>query len=170
MKRSATWSSLVPLVPLCVVLAAAGCNKQGPEPPVVQETADASATDGRTADEPAPVVQAPPPLPEAATNALAVGSALGGNGSVQAPRSTYALADTVYASMPTSGHSPGDTVTIWWTHEDGAVDKDESKPLPAGEDYVSFSFSGADGMRAGDYNAQVDVNGMPVGFVDFTVE
>ncbi|HET8818181.1 MAG TPA: hypothetical protein VFM73_01385 [Xanthomonadaceae bacterium] len=164
MKRSVAWSFLLPL---CAVLVAAGCNKQGPEPRVAQDT---EAPAGQPGDGTSAPVAEPPPLPEATPNAVAVGSELGANGAVQAPRPSYGLTDTVYASAPTAGHSPGDTVTVWWTHEDGIADKDESKPLPANADYVNFSFSSADGMRAGAYNVQVDVNGMPVGIADFTVE
>lgn len=167
MKRPVAWSSLFPL---CAVLLAAGCNKQGPVPPHVpiEDAAPAGDATGDTAARtPAPE---PPPLPEAAPNAVAVGSSLGGNGAVQAPKRSYAVSETVYASVPTAGHAPGDTVTVYWTHEDGGVDKDESKPIPPGAAYVNFSFSGADGMRAGDYNVQADVNDMPVGLVDFTVE
>ena len=80
------------------------------------------------------------------------------------------MSDTVYASVPTAGHAPGETVTVYWTHQDGGLDKEESKPIPAGAAYVNFSFAGTDGMRAGDYNVQADVADVPVGIVDFTVE
>lgn len=166
MRRPAAWS----LLPMCAVLLAAGCNKQGPEPPHVpieQEAAGTGSQDGPAVRAPAPE---PPPLPEAAPNAVAVGSALGANGAVQSPKRSYAVSDTVYASVPTAGHAPGDTVTVYWTHEDGGVDKDESKPIAAGTSYVDFSFSSADGMRAGAYNVQADVNDVPVGLVDFRVE
>lgn len=168
MKRSAAWSSLLPLV---AALALAACNKQGPEPPHVAEgdaaAVDDSAVDGRVPREPPPP---PPPLPEASPNAVAVGSTLGSNGAVQAPKATYALTDTVYASVPTAGLDADATVTVYWTHADGSVDKDESKPVPAGAAYVNFAFSADDGLRAGDYNVQADVNDQPVGLVDFTVE
>lgn len=166
MRRPAAWS----LMPICAFLLATGCNKQGPEPPHVpseQAAAGSDSIDG-PADRPPP--PEPPPLPEAAPNEVAVGSALGDNGAVQAPKRSYAVSDTVHASVPTAGHAPGDTVTVYWTHEDGGVDKDESRPIGTGSSYASFSFSSADGMRAGDYNVQVDVNDVPVGLVDFTVE
>lgn len=166
MKRPVAWS---PLLPLCAALLVAGCNKQGPEPPHVPIEEDAQAADAASDTRPVPAPE-PPPLPEATPNAVAVGSALGSNGAVQAPKRSYAVADTVYASVPTAGHAPDDSVTVYWTHEDGGVDKEETKPVPAGAAYVNFSFSEADGMRAGDYNVQVDVNDVPVGLVDFTVE
>lgn len=168
MKRPPAWSSLLPLLAMLVLAA---CNKQGPEPPYVAEedvqAVDDTAVEGRLPRDPPPE---PPPLPEASPNAVAVGSALGDNGAVQAPKRTYAMADTVYASVPTGELGADDTVTVYWTHADGSVDKDESKPVPAGAAYVNFSFSAEDGLRAGDYNVQADVNDQPVGLVDFTVE
>ena len=122
MKRSVAWSSLVPL---CAVLLLGGCNKQGPEPPhvPVDDAAADGSVDGALPRAPLPE---PPPLPEAAPNAVAVGSALGANGAVQSPKRAYAVADTVYASVPTAGRTPGDSVTVYWTHEDGGVDKEET--------------------------------------------
>ena len=167
MKRSVARSFLLPLV---AGLLLAGCNKQGPEPPVV------SAGDGAGAGAPAGEAASPrplppaPPLPEASPNAVAVGSALGAEGAVQSPLQAYGQSATVYASVPTAGHDAGDTITVYWTHSDGMVDKQERKPVPAGASYVNFSFSGADGMRQGAYNVQADVNDVPVGIADFNVE
>lgn len=167
MKRSVAWSSLLPVV---AVLLLAACNKQGPEAPYVAVD-DAARVDPTSVDGRLPPIPAPAPrLPEASPNAVAVGSAVGTNGAVQAPKQTYALGDTVHASVPTAGLGADDTVTVYWTHSDGSVDKDENKPVPAGAGYVNFSFSSEDGLRAGDYNVQADVNDEPVGLVDFSVE
>lgn len=168
MKRPLAWPCLLPLV---AALSLAACNKQGPEPPHVaaedMEAVDDASVDGRLPRDPPPE---PPPLPEASPNAVAVGSALGTNGAVQAPKRAYTLEDTVHASVPTAGLGADDVVTVYWTHSDGSVDKDEDKPVPAGAAYVNFSFSAEDGLRAGDYNVQADVNDEPVGLVDFSVE
>lgn len=168
MKRSIAWSSALSVV---AVLLLAACNKQGPEAPYVAEDdvvpVDPTSVDGQMPRTPPPE---PPPLPEASPNAVAVGSALGTNGAVQAPKPTYAPGDTVHASVPAAGLGASDTVTVYWTHADGGVDKDENKQVPPGAAYVNFSFAADDGMRAGDYNVQVDVNDQPVGLVDFSVE
>lgn len=164
MNRFATWSTLLSVG---LLLALPACNKQGPES--AADAVDVEASGEAVVAEPE-ALPPPPPLPEASPNAVAVGSALAGNGAVQAPKAGYATSETVYASVPTSGRAQGDTVTVYWTHEDGKVDKQEQKQLDAGVDYVNFAFSGADGMRAGEYNVQADVNNVPVGIADFTVQ
>ena len=112
----------------------------------------------------------PPPLPDASPNAVAVGSAVGANGAVTTQLASYAAGETVYASVPTAGHSPGDSVRIYWTNAKGLTDKEEEKEVAQGQAYVTFEFSQADGMQPGPYNAQVDINDTPVGIVDFTVQ
>lgn len=150
----------------------AGCSRdEAPKdaaPPVAQPAA--------------PVVDPlaePPPAPDAGevpvevrADAIAAGHVLGANGAVSQakPGAVYALGDTIHASMPVRGQKPGADVTVYWTFEDGNTVKEETRPLPAGAQYVNFSFSRADGMKPGDWNVQIDVDFKPVGIVDFKVK
>ena len=127
-----------------------------------------------------------PPPPAAATSAAAptqvvmpvtvsadavtVGKAVGADGAVTTIVTTYSVADTVYASIPTSGHAPGSDVHVYWSYQDGSSHKEERKPIPSGDKYVNFHFSKADGLRVGKYTVQFDVAEVPVGIVDFSVQ
>ena len=67
------------------------------------------------------------------------------------------------------GQSVANGLRSYWTYEDGRTHKEERRKL-AGERYVRFSFAKADGMKPGKYNAQIDVNMVPVGITDFVIK
>ena len=159
---------------LAVVLAVglavlAGCAEEEPDPyavPSEQDDARRAAADGAAS------TPAPAPAPEEAVapvtvsaDRVAMGSALGADGTVSIPATTFKLDDTVHVSFPASGAS----ARVYWTHDDGMTDKQESITLTPGTP-AHFSFSRADGMRQGNYMVQVDVDDTPIGIVDFTVE
>ena len=56
---------------------------------------------------------------------------------------------------------------VYWTFEDGTTVKEEDKPVSG--DVVSFEMSQASGMKPGQYNVQIDIDGVPVGITDFVV-
>ena len=105
-----------------------------------------------------------------ANDAVMVGSAVGADGAVSAAKSVYATSDTVHASVPVGGYAPGKEVAMYWFSSKGGSIKDERKPIPAGAKYVNFSLAKADGMEAGTYTAQADIDDNPVGMADFTVK
>lgn len=136
--------------------------------------------------DPAGATEASPATPEASTarapavqqveavqlanDAVAVGSALTADGAAAAPKPAYAMGDSVHASVPVGGYAPGTEVAVYWFSPDGASVKMERKPIPAGARFVNFGFGRADGMAAGRYTAQIDIDDVPVGMVDFAVE
>lgn len=169
--------TLSPLVRLfavaLVVFPLGGCGEQ--------ETSVADAVQAPVADDvvvPSPGADTPPvPAEEVgiqpvvvAPETIAVGSALTDDGEVQSAKPVYAVADTVYVSMPTAGHDPGETIQVYWSNAKGMTDKQESKVVVAGEPHANFAFSAADGMAPGIYTVQVDIGDVPVGIVDFRVE
>ena len=155
---------------LCAVLAAvalAACEDKM-DAPVADAGAPAADVAGAApaAPPPAPVDSAPVEPVSVAADAVRVGTALDAAGAATGAKPTYAMDDTVYASMSAKGRSG--TAKVYWTGADGFSVKDEEKPL-SGEN-VNFQFSRADGMKAGKYNVEVDVDGVPAGIVDFTVQ
>lgn len=164
-------------VMLAMVLAGCGRDSASEDDDLFAETPVAGQADAPTATQSAspssPRPSSSAPALEATVlqdGVLAVGSAVGANGAVNAVKASYAIGDTIHASVPTKGHPPGAQVAIYWFYQDGSSKKDEQKVIPAGAEYVSFTLSKADGMVPGQYNAQVDIGDAPVGIVGFTVE
>lgn len=162
------------LFPALLILALAACGGGHDE----LNAEDAALLEGReaadtraAASEPTPVT-APQVVQEVvlANDTVMVGSAVGPDGAVSAAKQSYAASDTVYASVPVGGYAPGKEVAIYWFSSKGSSVKDERKPIPAGAKFLNFSLSKADGMEAGSYTAQVDIDDAPVGMADFTVK
>ena len=155
---------------LCAVLAAvalAACEEKM-DAPVADAGAPAADAAGAApaAPTPAPVDSAPVEPVAVAADAVRVGTALDAAGAATGAKPAYAMGDTVYASMSAKGRSG--TAKVYWTAPNGLSAKEEEKPL-SGEN-VNFQFSRADGMKAGKYNVEIDVDGVPAGIVDFTVQ
>lgn len=155
------------LVAAALALALGACNKSGPEV-AGEETAAApgeTGADGTPADAapatPSPSTEKVEPV-AVSGNAVLVGSARGADGAATAPKPTYAVGDTVYASA--RGNGPA---RVYWTYQDGNSHKEEEKPANG---IVTFQFDAASGMKAGNYTVQVDINDTPVGITDFVVK
>ena len=147
----------------------AGCSRDEAPKPAAPVAPPAATTVDPLAE--------PPPTPEPGevpvevrADAIAAGHVLGPNGAVSEAKSVYAIGDTVYASMPIRGQKAGSEIGVYWTYQDGTTHKEETKPLPPGAQFVNFAFSKSDGMRAGNYNVQIDVDFKPIGIVDFKVK
>ena len=160
---------------LWLVLGLAACRQEGldPEDAALLEQAG-QATEQAGAD--AAVAAATPAAPQSvhatvlSDNAVAVGSEVSAEGKVVAAKPVYGLGDTIHASVPVAAYPAGKTVTIYWFGGDGQSVKTDSRETKAGEAFVSFTLRQADGMKAGAHSAQVDVDDVPVGMADFTVQ
>ena len=166
------------LVPCIALLLLAACNRQ---PPETVPAADAAGADATTADAatgtaatPAPATAPPAAVPTQViepvaidSKALRVGSAAGPNGAATAPKRVYTLGDTVHASVATAGKS-GASARVYWSYQDGKTKKEEEKTISG--NVVAFTFSQADGMQPGDYMVSIDIDDVPVGMADFTVQ
>lgn len=159
------------LLPLALLFALSACQPKAP--------ADDDATATTQQDEAlAPGQPATPPMePPAdavlpvtvAANAFPVGSAAGADGAATAAKPAYSVNDTLYASLPAGKFPAGGTARVYWTYaKDGTSHKEEEKKIGSGP--VLFQFSKADGLQAGEYNVQIDVNDRPVGIVDMIVQ
>lgn len=155
---------------LLVAFALMGCRQEAPEP--VEDAAavadDAELAPGQPAAPPVePPADAVMPVTVSA-NAFPIGSVLGADGTATAPKATYSVNDTLYASLPAGKFPSGANARIYWTFaKDGMSHKEEEKKVGAGP--VNFEFSQADGLKVGKYNVQIDVNDRPVGIVDVVV-
>jgi nucleoid-associated protein YgaU len=157
---------------LCAFVAAtmlAACEEKIDVPGT--GSADAAAAQAPAANAPAPApaqpVDAAPIQPVAvAADAVQVGTALDASGAATGAKPAYAAADTLYASLPTKGRAG--TAKVYWTGANGLSVKEEEKAMSGA--YVNFQFSRADGMTPGKYNVEIDVDGVPAGIVDVTVQ
>jgi glucose/arabinose dehydrogenase len=156
-----------------VALALGACSKEGAEEETASQPAPAPAQPAQRPGVPDLPVEPPPEatLPtEVKADAVTVGGSLQGNTVVKSPTAQFTMADTVYAGASTKGKKPGGEVAVYWTYQDGRTHKEERRKLADGEQYVSFSFGKADGMMPGKYNAQIDVDMVPIGLTDFVVK
>lgn len=154
-----------------LVLAFSACKKNEPAPvagdasPVTEEALPPGQPMTPPVEPPADAV-----LPvTVSANAFAVGSALTGDGAATSPKASYALGDTVYASIPGGKYPNGAIARVYWTYAaDGTSHKEEEKTVGSGA--TNFEFGQADGMKAGEYNVEIHVNDKPVGIVDVVVK
>ena len=98
-------------------------------------------------------------------DAVRVGASLGPQGATGA-KPAYSTSDTVHASLAAAGRTG--TAKVDWSDGTGIAVKDEEKPMSG--DHVSFDFSRADGMKAGKYTVEIDVDDVPAGISEFTVK
>lgn len=120
--------------------------------------------------------EAPPTPPVAATPApfevsgIVLGNAIGADKRVTAPATTFAPADTIYATVLTTGSSPAVTLLARFTFEDGQVVSETAQQIaPTGPAASEFHISHPDGFPAGKYKVEVTANGAPVGTSEFAV-
>ena len=158
------------LLPVAASLLLAACGKEGADDAVTPPAGTPSAA----------VQPTPPPLPvdppatavqptTVSADAVTIGTKLQGDMVVKSASPQFSTSDTVLAGASVKGKPAGAEVAVYWTYEDGRTHKEERRKL-AGEQYVSFSFGKIDGMKAGKYNAQIDVDMVPVGITDFVVK
>lgn len=155
---------------LCAVFAAAAlaaCEEKIDVPAAGDEDAAAVADTAPTQAPSANPIDAKPLEPVAvASDAVRIGTAVDASQAATNAKSVYGIADIVHASLSAKGRSG--TAKVYWSASNGLSAKEEEKPLSG--DNVSFQFSRADGMKAGNYNVEIDVDGVPAGIVDFTVQ
>lgn len=154
-----------------LVLAFSACKKDEPAPvagdaaPVTEEALPPGQSPTPPVEPPADAV-----LPvTVSAHAFPVGSALSADGAAISPKASYALGDTLYASIPGGKYPNGAIARVYWTYAaDGTSHKEEEKTVGSGA--TNFEFGQADGMKAGKYNVEIHVNDKPVGIVDMVVQ
>jgi len=151
------------LTAIAFALLLSACGEQAAPEPATEAPAAAQAP-AEPVEQPVEQIAEPTTV---AADAVTVGSALGPDQAATAPKPAYTTADTVYASASSAGRS-GAIARVYWTYQDGTSHKEEEKPVDG--NVISFGFSQADGMRAGAYNVQIDIDDVPVGIADFKVQ
>ena len=154
---------IAPVATLVAVLALSACGKQQPPPP-----APAAA---------APSAPAPAPAPAAAAttvSSLVLGNALGGDGKVTSPATTFAPKDTIYAQVVTTSTGGAGSVSIAakWTYDQGqpVSQNTESVSTASGTATTTFHISKPDGWPAGKYTVEISLDGKPATNATFDVK
>jgi hypothetical protein len=149
-----------PLYLLCalLIMIAAACGKNEPPAPAPPP-------------EPAPAAA---PAPAGVTGgAISLGKAVGPDKKISAPADTFAKADTIYASVETSGSGTA-VLKAKWTYSKGGQStdvKDDSQTImPTGPATSEFHISKPGGWPTGDYQVEVFVDDKSIGTKSFTVK
>lgn len=162
----------LPLAALAVAVSLAACHKsdQG-------ETQPAASAPAAAQTPPAPATGAPgsPAAPSGPVKvvALGIGKSVGPDGKVPAEADTFAPADTVYASVGTTGGTPGAKLTVRWSYftKAGAQKPvgEDTKPAPATDGATEFHVAKPEGLTPGDYSVEVLLDGKSVANKAFRV-
>jgi len=101
-----------------------------------------------------------------------LGRNVGGDKHVTDATTSFSPNDVIYASVLTSGTSPSATVKVRWTYEgDGqVVDESEQTITTTGDTATEFHISKPNGWPAGNYKAEVYLNGQLVQTKEFEVK
>ncbi len=148
-------------------LALVGCKKKQDE---------TAMTPAPAATEPTPGPMTPAPMaPAASVTSVDLGKSIGADMTVDAPTTTFAPTDTIYAVVATSTSDPTASVpgklTARWSFEDGQVVNEESKDLSlSGTGDTEFHISKPDGFPAGKYTVAISMDGNVVQSKGFEVK
>ena len=165
--RRARSAILVSSLLVAVPLALAACSRQESAPP--KPYAPPSVPAPKPAAAPAPV--APPQSAPFRVTSVSVGNAIGADQRVTSSGTSFAPADTFYASVASEGSAPSVTLVARWTYGDGQLVKESSQTIaPSGPTVSEFHISKPDGWPAGSYKVEVVANGAPVGSQSFEVK
>jgi hypothetical protein len=139
---------------LCATLAA--CSKKEEPPPPT----------------PAPIAVAPTAAPAPfAVAAIDLGKAIGADKKVTESVTVFAPADTIYASVASTGVSPSVTLKARWTYEDGQVVNESSQAIaPTGPAVTEFHIAKPSGWPAGKYQVEISANDAVAGSKAFEVK
>jgi hypothetical protein len=164
--RNQSFYAAIAVVAISLALTACGKTEEPPQPqtappPVTMPTLPPAA-------EPAPIAPA-----GVTVSAVTLGNAINAEKKVAAAMETFAPADTLYASIETTGTGTGKLDAKWTYHmgEQVAVVKEDTMTITTvGPATHEFHVSKPDGWPAGDYQVEILLNGQPAGSGKFTVK
>jgi len=160
---------LVPTLLVAVPLALAACSRQESAPPKPYAPAPAPPPPPKPAVAPAPVAP-PQPAPFSVTS-ISVGNAIGADKRVTSSGTSFAPADTIYASVASDGAAPSVTLTARWIYGTDQIITESTQTIaPTGPTVSEFHVSKPDGWPAGTYKVEVVANGAPAGSQTFEVK
>ena len=137
----------IAVVLVAASLAALACGKKE-EPPKAPPPAAAP-----------PAGQAAAPAPFALSS-VSLGKQIGADKKVAEDLAVFAPADTIYASVSTTGVSPSTTLKARWTYEDGQlVNESQQTIAPTGPSVTEFHIAKPSGWPAGKYQVEISSAG-----------
>ena len=145
------------------VVALAACGKK--EPPAPPPPAPAPAPVPAPAPAPAPV--------GVSLSSVTLGKAVGADKKVTAATEMFAKADTIYASIDTTGTGSATLVAKWTFSKDGktvSVKEDTSTINATGPSTTEFHISKPDGWPVGTYQVEIVVDGKSAATKSFKVQ
>ena len=118
-----------------------------------------------------PVAQAPPAAPAAfGVTQVELGKQIGADKRVTEQVAVFAPADTIYATVLSSGTSPSVTLRARWLYEDGQVVNESSQAIaPSGPTVTEFHIAKPSGFPAGKYKVEIAANDAVVNKKEFEV-
>jgi hypothetical protein len=132
----------------------------------------AIAMAGCAKPKPAEQTPAPAPAPVAfKVLSLELGSAIGPDKKVTAPKAVFGTNETIFVSVATEGASPGATLAARWTYGDAAqlVNEMSETIAPTGPANTEFHISKPTAWPTGKYRVEVTLDGSPAGSKEFEV-
>ena len=138
--------------------AVAACGKKDAAP-----AGDTLTATTATIDQPA-AAPATPTL-----GAVTLGSAIGADKRATAPKETFGVRDTIYASVETNGTGTGQKLKAVWSKGTETVKTDSLMLDLSGPTVSEFHISRPRAWPAGTYRVAVSLNDGPAQTKDFTV-
>jgi len=123
---------------------------------------------------PAPAPMAAQPAPPAAApfalSAIALGKQIGADKKVAEEIAVFAPADTIYASVSTTGAAPSVTLKARWIFEDGQLVKESEETIaPTGPAVTEFHIAKPSGWPVGKYQVAISTPSGSLGSKSFEV-
>jgi hypothetical protein len=148
--KTASWIAIVGLV----TLSTAACGKDKGQP---VDSAAATA--------------APAPAAGVSVSDVQTGRHLGPDKQVADKTSDFAPADTIYASVHTTGTGTGRVLAAKWTFENGTVVDERTETIsPTGDSYTEFHIVKPGGWPKGTYTLHILLDGNEVRTADVRVK
>ena len=127
----------------------------------------ATALAGCKKDAPPPPPAAPPPA--AAISGITLGKAIGANKTITAVKDTFALRDTLYVSVATSGTGRNQKLIAHWRRGTETVKDDSLMVDVAGPAVSEFHITPPRTWHAGAYSVTVSLNDAAAKSMEFVV-
>jgi len=142
--------TLLALVLAAVPLLGTACKKEAPPPPPAEATP-------------------PPPPAQPAVTKIELGSSVGADKRVLAPRTSFGVKDSIIASVYTENTAPGAMLTAKWTFQTGQTVDSTSQAIAASPGITEFHIVKKSAWPVGRYKVEISLNGTPAGSQEFDV-
>jgi len=142
--------TLLALILAAVPLLGTACKKEAPPPPPAEAT---------------------PPQPPAqpAVTRIELGSSVGADKRVLAPRTSFGVKDSIIASVYTENTAPGAMLTAKWTFQTGQTVDSTSQAIAASPGITECHIVKKSAWPVGRYKVEISLNGTPAGSQEFDV-